>query len=290
MWSHYWTCPLPLFDSAVRILEHQVSQERVLCNRTVRRDGALQQHCVQLTGSATCSSGASAVLHFPLVHFNPGGHTDWEGHHQPPSAQWVSARFTLTCCRVLLCLEFFLFGYLSVNKKFFSTLFIPLAFFFMFLWVFFVTVGLPSGGILSLPKMFLDPRRPEIVSEQSRWVVQLVHWFLWGGFFPPVSVSNLFTWSPVKRTWYRTHQSCWSVQSGSSTTIRLYQECEGFTLPPRDWNRPAWWVCHHNTDKYIVWWLLRWAFLVLAVVCRITKSFDRMMSWKKKIMCQNLIS
>ncbi|KAF7668637.1 hypothetical protein LDENG_00296220 [Lucifuga dentata] len=29
-------------------------------------------------------------------------------------------------------------------------------------------VGLPSGGILSLPKMFLDPRRPEIVSEQSR--------------------------------------------------------------------------------------------------------------------------
>ncbi|XP_034029042.1 ER membrane protein complex subunit 1 isoform X2 [Thalassophryne amazonica] len=29
-------------------------------------------------------------------------------------------------------------------------------------------VGLPSGGILSLPKMFLDPRRPEIISEQSR--------------------------------------------------------------------------------------------------------------------------
>ncbi|XP_056128948.1 ER membrane protein complex subunit 1 [Lampris incognitus] len=29
-------------------------------------------------------------------------------------------------------------------------------------------VGLPSGAILSLPKMFLDPRRPEIVSEQSR--------------------------------------------------------------------------------------------------------------------------
>uniref|UniRef100_A0A8C5EVG5 ER membrane protein complex subunit 1 n=1 Tax=Gouania willdenowi TaxID=441366 RepID=A0A8C5EVG5_GOUWI len=29
-------------------------------------------------------------------------------------------------------------------------------------------IGLPSGGILSLPKMFLDPRRPEIVSEQSR--------------------------------------------------------------------------------------------------------------------------
>ncbi|CAL8319167.1 unnamed protein product [Merluccius merluccius] len=29
-------------------------------------------------------------------------------------------------------------------------------------------VGLPSGAILSLPKMFLDPRRPEIVTEQSR--------------------------------------------------------------------------------------------------------------------------
>uniref|UniRef100_A0A3Q2Q6U7 ER membrane protein complex subunit 1 n=1 Tax=Fundulus heteroclitus TaxID=8078 RepID=A0A3Q2Q6U7_FUNHE len=29
-------------------------------------------------------------------------------------------------------------------------------------------IGLPSGGILSLPKMFLDPRRPEIVSEQTR--------------------------------------------------------------------------------------------------------------------------
>uniref|UniRef100_A0A8D3DMV6 ER membrane protein complex subunit 1 n=1 Tax=Scophthalmus maximus TaxID=52904 RepID=A0A8D3DMV6_SCOMX len=29
-------------------------------------------------------------------------------------------------------------------------------------------IGLPSGGILSLPKMFLDPRRPEIVSEQIR--------------------------------------------------------------------------------------------------------------------------
>ncbi|XP_035238782.1 ER membrane protein complex subunit 1 isoform X1 [Anguilla anguilla] len=29
-------------------------------------------------------------------------------------------------------------------------------------------VGLPSGAILSLPKMILDPRRPEIVSEQNR--------------------------------------------------------------------------------------------------------------------------
>ncbi|KAJ8017248.1 hypothetical protein DPEC_G00015830 [Dallia pectoralis] len=29
-------------------------------------------------------------------------------------------------------------------------------------------VGLPSGAILSLPKMFLDPRRPEVVTEQSR--------------------------------------------------------------------------------------------------------------------------
>lgn len=33
------------------------------------------------------------------------------------------------------------------------------------------TVGLQSGGILSLPKMFLDPRRPEIITEQSRWVL-----------------------------------------------------------------------------------------------------------------------
>ncbi|KAM6976627.1 ER membrane protein complex subunit 1 [Aplochiton taeniatus] len=29
-------------------------------------------------------------------------------------------------------------------------------------------VGLPSGAIMSLPKMFLDPRRPEIATEQSR--------------------------------------------------------------------------------------------------------------------------
>lgn len=29
-------------------------------------------------------------------------------------------------------------------------------------------VGLPSGAILSLPKMFLDPRRPELVSEHTR--------------------------------------------------------------------------------------------------------------------------
>uniref|UniRef100_A0AAY4DFX6 ER membrane protein complex subunit 1 n=1 Tax=Denticeps clupeoides TaxID=299321 RepID=A0AAY4DFX6_9TELE len=34
-------------------------------------------------------------------------------------------------------------------------------------------VGLPSGAILSLPKMFLDPRRPEVVSEQSR-----TEWFI----------------------------------------------------------------------------------------------------------------
>lgn len=33
------------------------------------------------------------------------------------------------------------------------------------------TVGLQSGGILSLPKMFLDPRRPEIITEHSRWVL-----------------------------------------------------------------------------------------------------------------------
>lgn len=86
-WSNNRMCPLPLFDSAVRILEYQVSQERVLCNRTVWRNGALQQHCVQLTGSATCSSSASAILHFPLLHFYHGGHSDWEGHYQPPSAQ-----------------------------------------------------------------------------------------------------------------------------------------------------------------------------------------------------------
>uniref|UniRef100_A0A4W5PP35 ER membrane protein complex subunit 1 n=1 Tax=Hucho hucho TaxID=62062 RepID=A0A4W5PP35_9TELE len=30
------------------------------------------------------------------------------------------------------------------------------------------SVGLPSGAILSLPKMFLDPRRPEVVTEHSR--------------------------------------------------------------------------------------------------------------------------
>lgn len=29
-------------------------------------------------------------------------------------------------------------------------------------------VGLPSGAILSLPKALLDPRRPEIPTEQSR--------------------------------------------------------------------------------------------------------------------------
>lgn len=74
------------FDSTVRILEHQVSQERVLCNRTIWRNGALQQHRVQLAGSATRSSGASAVLHIPLLHFYHGGHAYWERHHQPPSA------------------------------------------------------------------------------------------------------------------------------------------------------------------------------------------------------------
>uniref|UniRef100_A0A4W5P6Z7 ER membrane protein complex subunit 1 n=1 Tax=Hucho hucho TaxID=62062 RepID=A0A4W5P6Z7_9TELE len=30
------------------------------------------------------------------------------------------------------------------------------------------SMGLPSGAILSLPKMFLDPRRPEVVTEHSR--------------------------------------------------------------------------------------------------------------------------
>lgn len=42
---------------------------------------------------------------------------------------------------------------------------------YIFRWAFFFIVGLPSGGILSLPKMFLDPRRPEIVTEQSRSVL-----------------------------------------------------------------------------------------------------------------------
>lgn len=32
----------------------------------------------------------------------------------------------------------------------------------------FCAVGLPSGAILSLPKALLDPRRPEIPTEQSR--------------------------------------------------------------------------------------------------------------------------
>lgn len=45
----------------------------------------------------------------------------------------------------------------------------------------FVIVGLPSGGILSLPKMFLDPRRPEIVTEQSRSV-------------PPSALMRTFTY------------------------------------------------------------------------------------------------
>uniref|UniRef100_A0A8C6PXP7 ER membrane protein complex subunit 1 n=1 Tax=Nothobranchius furzeri TaxID=105023 RepID=A0A8C6PXP7_NOTFU len=31
-------------------------------------------------------------------------------------------------------------------------------------------VGLPSGGILSLPKMFLDPRRPEVISEEENLI------------------------------------------------------------------------------------------------------------------------
>lgn len=58
----------------------------------------------------------------------------------------------------------------------------------------------------------------------------------------PVSPSNLCTSSSVKRTWYHTRQNYWSVLSGSSTTIRLCQECEESTLPPLDWSRPAWWV------------------------------------------------
>lgn len=88
-----WLCSCDLTpglcvsDFAVWILEHQVPQERVLCDRAVRGHGALQQHCVQLAGSTTCPSGAPAVLHFPLLHFYTGGHANREGHHQPPSAQ-----------------------------------------------------------------------------------------------------------------------------------------------------------------------------------------------------------
>lgn len=78
---------LNLFYSAVRILEHQISQEWVLCNWTVRGYGTLQQHCVQLTGSTACSSSASAVIHLPIFYFYRGGHTDWEGHHQSPSSE-----------------------------------------------------------------------------------------------------------------------------------------------------------------------------------------------------------
>lgn len=72
---------------AVRVLEHQVAQERVLGDRAVRGDGALQQHGVQLAGSAARSSGAAAVVHLPVLHFDGGGHADREGHHQPPPAE-----------------------------------------------------------------------------------------------------------------------------------------------------------------------------------------------------------
>uniref|UniRef100_A0A8K9V6S7 ER membrane protein complex subunit 1 n=1 Tax=Oncorhynchus mykiss TaxID=8022 RepID=A0A8K9V6S7_ONCMY len=37
-------------------------------------------------------------------------------------------------------------------------------------------VGLPSGAILSLPKMFLDPRRPEVVTEHSRSNAEYLTW------------------------------------------------------------------------------------------------------------------
>lgn len=90
-WLRCWEWALPLSGSAVRILEQQVSQERVLCDWAVRGHGALQQHSVQLTGSTTCSSGAAAVVHFPILYFDGGGHADGEGHHQPPPAQWVLA-------------------------------------------------------------------------------------------------------------------------------------------------------------------------------------------------------
>lgn len=62
----------------------------------------------------------------------------------------------------------------SHEQKDLFNIVLHIAFFFTILWGggVFVIVGLPSGGILSLPKMFLDPRRPEIISEQSRWVRQ----------------------------------------------------------------------------------------------------------------------
>ena len=69
--------------------------------------------------------------------------------------------------------------------------------------------------------------------------------------FLPLSMSNPFTWSPERRTWYRTHQSYLSAQSGSSTTIRLCQECVEFTLPLLDWSPPAWWVKHDKQRTII---------------------------------------
>lgn len=75
-------------------------------------------------------------------------------------------------------------------------------------------------------------------------------------FFPLIFLYNLSIWSPGKRTWYHTHQSCWSEQSGSSTTIKPYQECEEFTLPPLAWSQPAWWVCFHRTDKLIIYCII----------------------------------
>lgn len=105
-WSRCWEWPVPLSGSAVRILEHQVSQERVLCDWTVRGNGALQQHRVQLPGSTVRSSGVAAVLHFPIIHCNGGGHADWEGHHQPPLAEWVSRVWWINICFTFLNGEF----------------------------------------------------------------------------------------------------------------------------------------------------------------------------------------
>lgn len=167
-WSPCWEWPCLCSGSAVRILEHQVSQERVLCDWTLRGNRALQQHGVQLPGSTTRSSGAAAVVHFPILYFDGGGHADGEGHHQPPPAQWV-----LALSGRLPGMNFPL-NFLNGN----------------FLYIFLHTVGLPSGGILSLPKMFLDPRRPEIITEQSRWVLWLRFISTWWTYYQLGSSGN----------------------------------------------------------------------------------------------------
>uniref|UniRef100_A0A452UY34 ER membrane protein complex subunit 1 n=1 Tax=Ursus maritimus TaxID=29073 RepID=A0A452UY34_URSMA len=67
-------------------------------------------------------------------------------------------------------------------------------------------IGLPSGAILSLPKALLDPRRPEIPTEQSR-------------------EENLIPYSPDVR---------------SLTTTRRFLECEVSTQLPQAWSPLVW--------------------------------------------------